>query len=142
MMRKAAVLFCSIFVFSSIAVAGEGIEGKSPKEKNEKSVSIKKEKENHMKELEAFVKKYNSASQEEQISVKNEMAAAVAEYTDKELAYKKERLTKEKAKIVKLEKEITDIETDRESYVNKQVDFYLSKKGQKKFEKKERQKKK
>ena len=136
MMKKAAVLFCSIFVFSSIAAAaGENIKGKAQKEKNTPAVSVKQETEEYHKKLEMLVKKYDASSENEKISVRNEMKSLVSGYTEKDIPRKKEKLTKDKERIAKQEKEIADIEADKDGHINKEVDFYLSAKGQKKLEK-------
>jgi len=135
MVKKAAVLFCSIFVFSSIAAAGENIKGKAPKEKNTAAVSVKQETEEYHKKLEMLVKKYDASSENEKVSVRNEMKSLVSDYTEKDIPRKKEKLAKDKERIAKQEKEIAVIEADKDGHINKEVDFYLSGKGQKKLEK-------
>lgn len=133
MIKKAAVLLCSIFVFSSFAVAQEAPVDKAPKEKTEKAVSMKKEKDEFHNEMRILVEKYNNASEQEQNSIRNSINTLVSEFTEKDLSAKKARLAKDKEKIAKLEKEITGIEADRQGHINKKVDYYLSAEGQKKL---------
>ena len=135
MVKKTAVLLCSIFVFGGIAFADADVSKKKrsaqPKEDKEKAVSLKKVNEAYHKELEALIEKYNNSSEKE--SVRNEMITLVSNYTDKNISSKKEKVIKDKEKIEKLEKEITAIEADKEKHVNNEVDFYLTVEGQKKL---------
>lgn len=134
MMKKATVLLCSIFVFSSLATA-DAFAQKATEEKNVKTVSMKTEREAYNKELQRLVNKYSSASEKDKSSIRNEMSVLVADYTEKDLSYKKEKLVKDKERIARQEKEITDIENDKAGHINKEIDFYLSDKGQKKLQK-------
>lgn len=135
MVKKAAVLLCSIFVFGSFAVADSGAgtkkEGAALKETKEKAVSMKKERATYYKELDTLIKKYNSSPDKE--SVKNEMKILVSEYTEKDISGKKEKVAKDKEKTAKLENEIADMEADKESHINKEIDYYLTPEGQQKL---------
>ncbi len=165
MMKKAAVVLCSMFVMSSLSFAGmhgtdKGVkchmpdcavtdckgECKMPKmskeERTAKMEAMKKEHAEFQQKLDKLVEKYNKASDKKKDGVKQEIKALLATQTDKEVAMKKEMLAVQKDRIAKFEKEIADIEADKDAYLNKKTDFVVSAEGQKKMqEMKEKMKK-
>lgn len=135
-MKKTAVLLCGIFIFTSLSFASaDGAADNAAKEKSVKTVSMKKIKEFYHQELETLINKHKDSSEEEKILIKDEIKKLIAQYTEKDLSYKKEKLEKYRIKTQKLEKEIAAMENDKEAFINKKTDFYLSDEGQKKLRK-------
>lgn len=135
-MKKTAVLLCGIFIFTSLSFASaDGAADNAAKEKSAKTVSMKKTKEIYHQELETLINKHKDSSEEEKILIKDEIKKLIAQYTEKDLSYKKEKLEKYRIKTQKLEKEIAAMENDKEAFINKKTDFYLSDEGQKKLRK-------
>lgn len=135
-MKKTAVLLCGIFIFTSLPFACADVAAdNAAKEKSAKTVSMKKIKEIYHQELEALINKHKDSSEEEKILIKDEIKKLIAQYTEKDLSYKKEKLEKYRIKTQKLEKEIAGVENDKKAFINKKADFYLSDEGQKKLRK-------
>lgn len=141
-MKKASMVLCSIFIFSSLSFAMPGKdEAKGPhhadkKEREEKMMMMKKDFMEYHKKLEDLIEKYNKAKGKKKDAVVEEIKALVAGQTDKDVAKKKEMLAVQKERIEDFEKKISEIESDKDAYVNKKVNFYISEEGQQKIKEK------
>ncbi|MDR2426502.1 MAG: hypothetical protein LBD46_04910 [Endomicrobium sp.] len=156
-MRKLALAVCSMFVMASLSFAGSGMgmyaggfkdkETKEEKEaRKEKMEAIKKDYEEFQKNIDVLIEKYNNANDDaDKESVKGEIRGLVAVQTDKNIAAKKDMLEDQKARISKLETKITDLEANKDKYIDEKVDFFTSAEGQAKMkemrEKKEKKEK-
>lgn len=130
-MKKAALVFCGIFLCSSLSFAYPGWhEGKDmdKQERKEFMEKQRKEKKEYFNELEKLVEKYNKASDKKKEDVKKEIKALMSKETDKEIAFKKEKLAK-------MQERINAMETDKDSYLDKKVERVLSPEGQEKIKK-------
>jgi hypothetical protein len=114
MMKKTALAVLGLFVLSNFGFAGEGKFGKKHKEmtpeQKAKWETVKKEKAEYFKNLEALTDKYNKVSDAHKDSVKKDITALVATQTDKNLAAGKEKLLAQQNKIA-------EIENDKTAYV-------------------------
>lgn len=143
-MKKAALVFCGMFMVSSLSFAmppkhdgmGPGPGPMNKEERQQKMEMMKKDFMEFHKNLENLITKYNESKGKKRDGVKNEIRQLVATQTEKDIAMKKEMLAVQKARIDDLQKKIADIEADKEAYINKKVDFYVSDEGQKKIKEK------
>jgi len=129
-MKKTALVVLGMFVLGSFSFAAEGKPGGEQKqmtpEQKAKLEAVKKERAEYFKNLQTLIDKYNAASAQGKVSVKKEITAFILNQTNKDLAAKKDMI------LVK-NSEIAQIESDKNAYVNKKVDYFISQEGQAKL---------
>ena len=142
-MKKTAFILCSIFIFSSLSYAMPGnhnLKGndsaEDKKARDEKMMILKKDFIEYHKNLENLIDEYNKADNKKKEEILKDIKALVYEQTDKDVAKKKEMLAIQKERITKFEEKISEIEADKEAYVNKKVAFYISSEGIQKIKEK------
>jgi len=138
-MKKIAMAVCAVCLFGGISFAqsagqdGGNGDSKISKEQKAKFETIIKERMEYFDNVQALVDKYNKATDQDKPAVKDEIKTLVTQEVDKDLAARKEMLANQKDRIAKFEKEIADIEKDKQGYINKKVDFLTGPDGQKKL---------
>lgn len=140
-MKKMAIVLCSVFLASTLSYAMPKPDGAKSKhhgsnkeERRAKMEEMRKDQADFEKQLDELIAKYNTSKGQDKDAIKQDVKKLISAKTDKDLVRKKEMLELQKARIDRLEGKITEIEADKEAYVDKQVDFFLSKEGQKKIE--------
>ena len=140
MIKKIAALFFGLLLFSSLGFAmpesKDGFSEELAAKRKAKFESMKKEQAQYQSELDALVEKYNKAPDAQKEEVKKEITECVSKQTDQEIISKKEFLSMQKSRIEKLENKISEMESDKAGYINKKVDFIVSREGQAKTKEK------
>ncbi|AKL97641.1 hypothetical protein [Endomicrobium proavitum] len=133
-MKKTAIALCAIFLTAGFAFAAtKDFDKKISKEDKAKFEQVKKERAAYFKNIETLVEKYNKAADTDKAAVKAEIKKSVTAQTEKDLSNRKAMLAEQKKRIAKFESQITKMEKDKESYINKKVDFLTTPDGQKKL---------
>jgi hypothetical protein len=140
MLKKVAVVFCSIFFFGclfpsvSLAHDGSGKDGKlSAVEKDSKYSK------DFVSKLDALLTKYGAAVDSKKDAIKSEISELITSHIDEDIAYKKAKLERTQKSAADLQKKISDIEADRTKYTTDRVEYLTSEKGQAKIHKKKKQ---
>jgi hypothetical protein len=139
MLKKVAVVFCSIFFFGclvpSVSLAHDGL-GKDGKlgavEKDSKYTK------DFLSKLDTLLTKYSAAVDSKKDAVKSEISELIASHVDEDIAYKKAKLERIQKSAADLQKKISDIEADRTKYTSGRVEYLTSKEGQAKIHKKKK----
>lgn len=142
-MKKAAVVICSVFIFSNLSFAippGSNPDGKgvSPnkRERNARMMEMRKDYIEFHEKLDPLLDKYHKANDDQKEAIGKEIKTLVSEQTEKELIKKKEMLVIQKERIADFEKRINEIENDKEAYINKKIDYCISEEGRKRIKEK------
>lgn len=127
MLKNVSAVICMLFFVNAVAfVVPSQVSAAAKSDASAGTgLSQKEEQALYKEELAALVKKYNAATEANKPAVRTEVTNLISKQTDREIERKKER-------IAKIEKEIADINSDRENYVNKKVDKALKAKKKKK----------
>ena len=137
-MKKTALAVLGMFVLSSFSFAGGenfSVAKKMDPEQKAKWAAAKKERTEYVNNLEILIGKYNNASDADKDSVKQEITALVSVQMDKDIAAKKDMIEFKKKEISMMEAKISEMESNKNAFVDKTVDFFLSEKGQEKIQK-------
>jgi hypothetical protein len=126
MLKKLTLVLCSVFLFSYFvpAVSLAHHHDKDPKVKEFKEAKYKL-----ITKLDAFLTKYEKAAYNKKDVIKKDIRKIVADFLDKKIAMKKEKISKLQAKI-------SEYEADKDEVINSKVDFVISDEGRKKIHEK------
>ncbi|MDR1245267.1 MAG: hypothetical protein LBJ98_04775 [Endomicrobium sp.] len=128
MLKKLVLVLCSVFFFSYFvpAVSIADHHDKDPKGKEFKEAKYK-----FINKLDGLLTKYEKAADNNKdvINIKKDIRKIVADFLDKKIAMKKEKISKLQAKISKYEE-------DKDKAIDSKVDFVTSEEGRKKIHEK------
>ncbi|MDR0822826.1 MAG: hypothetical protein LBN20_03480 [Endomicrobium sp.] len=126
MKKTISAAVCMLFLMSAIAGAIGNFEADTFSFKYDKAQlsEMRKEYNNYKREIKALAGKYNKAASQDKAAIRADIVNLVSARTDKEAVHKKELVNK-------VQTQIKEIETNKNGYVNKKVDFFLSPEGQK-----------
>ena len=141
-MKKLLLALCGVFIFATMSIAsaeknfyhtGNDYSKENKEERKAKMEAMKKDLMEFEQKMDVLIEKYNKSGKKEKIEVKKEMKDLVTAQTDKEITMKKEMLAKQQERLDKLEKSIAELESNKDTHIDKKVDFATSREGQKKI---------
>ncbi|MDR0398431.1 MAG: hypothetical protein LBH33_01335 [Endomicrobium sp.] len=126
MLKKVTLVLCSVFFFSYFvpAVSIADHHDKDPKVKEFKEAKYK-----FITKLDDFLTKYEKAADNKKDAIKKDIRKIVADFLDKKIAMKKEKISKLQAKI-------SEYEADKDKAIDSKVNFVTSDEGRKKIHEK------
>lgn len=136
MLKRLVLVICAVFAFGVVFPTVSTAIFDDEEQESKKFSTFKKYEVYFVGALSELLLRYDAEKGSAKDDFKKEITKLVTERTDKEAEFKKEKAQKLEAKIAKITKELAALKADKDSYINKEVNKYLSKKGREQLQKK------